>query len=139
MILKFKLEENAKKPEKAHKADAGYDLFALSGGSVAPGKSIDCDTGVHIDIPEGFFGDIRSKSGLFFHHGIFTDGTIDAGYTGSIHVNILNLGQSDFQYEAGEKIAQIVFSPIAEAELFETDTLSRTERGSNGFGSTGRK
>ena len=103
-----------------------------------PKGKITADTGVHLEIPAGYFGDIRPKSGLLFKHDIFTAGTVDSGYTGSIRVRIINFGEEPYEFKEGEKIAQVVFVPCYTPELEIVDELSETERGSGGFGSTGK-
>lgn len=141
MQIKFTLDAGAYAPEKAHTADAGYDLRA-----VHDGKIIDCcndgtafDTGIHVAIPEGYVGYVQSKSGLNVKHGIICPtGTIDAGYTGSIVVKLYNLSTEPYEVKAGDKIAQLIIQPLAECELVQADGLDETERGDNGFGSTGR-
>lgn len=137
MIIKIKLDEGAK-VARAHKADAGLDLFTRKDFFVNARDSAEIDTGVHVQIPFGFFGDIRSKSGLLFSKSIITDGTIDSGYTGSIKVKLINLGVSSVKFKAGDKIAQMVISRCELPEIFEVSELEKTERGDNGFGSTGR-
>ena len=165
MIIKIKLDEGAIMPTRAHRSDAGLDLytphdvevpslwdviisvvrhaFGISlpkgiGGDYFAIPSVAIDTGVHIQIPFGFFGDIRSKSGLLFSKSIITDGTIDSGYTGSIKVKLINLGTKTVEFKAGDKIAQMVISRCELPEIFEVSELEKTERGDNGFGSTGR-
>lgn len=158
MIIKIKLDEGAKMPTRAHRADAGLDLYTPYDVTVPSLKefvqtaadeiidfcfeteppSAEVDTGVHVQIPFGFFGDIRSKSGLLFSKSIITDGTIDSGYTGSIKVKLINLGTEIVEFKAGDKIAQMVISRCELPEIFEVDELEKTERGDNGFGSTGR-
>ena len=127
--MKVKIDRGAKLPIRAHKTDAGYDLFAIR---------ITADTGVHCEIPAGYFGDIRPKSGLLFKHDIFTAGTVDSGYTGSIRVRIINFGEEPYEFKEGEKIAQMVNIPCLTPELEVVEELSETERGSGGFGSTGK-
>ena len=167
MIIKVMLDEGAKMPTRAHKADAGLDLytpfevtvpslwnvivsvvrhaFGLNtpcnpglGGDYFAFPSAEIDTGVHIQIPFGFFGDMRSKSGLLFSKCIITDGTIDSGYNGSIKVKLINLGARPCVFKAGDKIAQLVISRCETPELFPVDEFEQTERGEGGFGSTGR-
>ena len=138
MILKIKLDEGAILPTRAHRADAGLDLFSPIDFYLYAGASYAVDTGVHIQIPEGYFGDIRSKSGLLFRNDIITDGTIDSGYTGSIKVKLINLGRKSYHFKAGDKIAQMVITACELPELFLVDELEKTERGEGGFGSTGR-
>lgn len=141
MQIKFTLDEGAYAPEKAHAADAGYDLRARNDATI-----VDCcndgtafDTGVHIAIPEGYVGFVQSKSGLNVKHGIICPvGTIDSGYTGSIVVKLYNLADDLYHVHAGDKIAQLIIQPIADTELQLVSELSDTDRGNNGFGSTGR-
>jgi dUTP pyrophosphatase len=96
------------------------------------------DTGVHVEIPEGYVGFIKSKSGLMVNHNITTDGTIDAHYTGSIKVKLFNHGEASYLVQAGDKIAQLVIMPCVQPRLELVDSLEETDRGDAGFGSTGR-
>ena len=91
-----------------------------------------------MEIPEGYVGFIKSKSGLMVNHGILTDGTIDCGYTGSIKVKLFNHGGSKYEVKKGDKIAQLVIVPCLLPELELVDKLEETDRGDGGFGSTGR-
>ena len=94
------------------------------------------DTGVHVEIPDGYVGLITSKSGLMAK-GITTRGTIDAGYVGSIKAVIYNDGAQSYQVTSGQKITQLVIVPCLIPEIEIVDELSETERGEGGFGSTG--
>ncbi len=133
------LDEKALMPSKAHKDDAGWDLFAPGPDIVPRHGSAIIDTGVHIAIPAGYAGLLVSKSGLSTKHDLISDGLIDAGYTGSIHVKLYNLGDVSYMIDRGDKISQIVFIPIAEPALIETtEPLPDTERGAKGFGSSGK-
>ncbi len=96
------------------------------------------DTGVHMEIPIGYVGMDKSKSGLNTKNGILTEGVIDAGYTGSICASIYNHSNHSVMFEKGDKVTQIVIMPIANCELKQVDSLSDTDRGENGFGSTGK-
>lgn len=153
--MKIKLDKGAIMPTRAHEADAGLDLYApekvmiggnnvfISGslGVCTDGVSIKgciIDTGVHIELPPNTVGMIKSKSGLNIHYGLITEGVIDEGYTGSIKVKIYNLTEYTHQFNRGDKIAQLVILPIVKPELELVDELKETERGNNGFGSTGR-
>ncbi len=136
--MKVKLQREAKLPIRAHETDAGYDLFAMRNTYVMPRGRITADTGVHCEIPAGYFGDIRPKSGLLFNHNIFTAGTVDCGYTGSIRVRIINFGEEPYEFKKGDKIAQMVIIPCLTPELVVVDELNETDRGSGGFGSTGK-
>lgn len=136
--MKVKLDDGAFTPERAHDADAGYDLRARGGHYIMPGQAVTFDTGVHIEIPKGYAGFLKSKSGLNVNHGLVGEGVIDSGYTGSIRVKLYNHSNEQYRIERGDKISQLVILPIATPELEIVDTLEETERGTNGFGSTGR-
>ena len=139
-VKKFRvmLSEGAKMPTKAHTADGGFDLYAPRAFTVLRGASTIVDTGVHIEIPKGYVGFLKSKSGLNVKYGITGEGVIDAGYTGSIVAKLYNDGGNPVRFEEGQKIIQIVFLPIPEVELELADSFEETERGENGFGSSGK-
>lgn len=105
-----------------------------------PGRRALVPTGLVFEIPEGYEVQIRPRSGLAFKHGITclnTPGTIDSDYRGEIKILLINLGDDDFRIERGMRIAQAVFAPVIQPKIVEATTISETERGSNGFGSTG--
>ena len=133
------LDQGAYMPEKAHAADAGYDLRTPVRTVVHPHDSVTIDTGVHIDIPRGYTGFLKSKSGLNVNHDLTGEGVIDSGYTGSIRVKLYNHSGQMHIFEAGDKIIQLVILPVARGfDLKLTDSFRETERGDGGFGSTGR-
>lgn len=154
--MKIMLDKGAIMPTRAHPYDAGLDLYAMDDVRIPAAKAwpffdyatglfmptpvgaATIDTGVHVEIPEGCVGFIKSKSGLMVNHGITTDGTIDAHYTGSIKVCLFNRGDRNYDVKAGDKIAQLVIVPCVLAPLEVVDSLEETDRGDNGFGSTGR-
>ena len=136
--MKIKLDEGAKMPTRAHQTDAGLDLYSRETQIVPAKESAIFDTGVHIELPEGTAGFLKSKSGLNVHHDIIGEGVIDEGYTGSIKVKLYNLGGYDYKIKAGDKIIQLVIQPILTPELELTDELDEMERGNGGFGSTGK-
>lgn len=141
--MKIKLDKGAKMPLRAHPWDAGLDLFAPEGEGVytiSPcGGSVTIDTGVHVQIPEGCTGFIKAKSGLNVKHGLTCTGVIDSHYTGSIAVKIYNHHPClRYDVKQGDKIAQLVILPCVLPELELVDSLEETDRGDNGFGSTGR-
>ena len=138
MKMKIKLDEGAIMPCRAFNTDAGLDLCARETKIINPHSRVFFDTGVHVELPPNTMGEIRSKSGLMKKHGITTDGTVDVGYTGSIGVTLFNNSNDFYTVNKGDKIAQLVVTPIYIPELEEVDTLDETERGSGGFGSTGR-
>ena len=136
--MKVVLDEGAYMPEKAHRADAGYDLRTPKRVVLRRHESVCIDTGVHVQIPDGWFGQMFSKSGLHVKHDIVSlGGTVDSHYTGSIVVKLYNLGNEDYVFEAGDKILQIVFMPCGSFSMTQVDELEETERGDRGFGSSG--
>ena len=139
MKINVVLDKNAKLPQKAHNVDAGFDLFSKESKIIRARSHETFDTGVHMEIPEGYVGFLKSKSGLNVKFNLTSEGVIDCGYTGSIIVKIYNHGDQDYIVAKGDKITQIVILPIPEVELNLVDELNTyTERGSNGFGSTGK-
>jgi dUTP pyrophosphatase len=136
--MKIMLDDGAKMPTRSHPYDAGLDLYAKDGGILRPHYHEVFDTGVHVQIPEGCYGEIRSRSGMMVTHHIVTDGTIDAHYNGSIKVKLFNLGNKDYKVQPGDKIAQLVIVPCVLLPLEVVDSLEETDRGAKGFGSTGR-
>ena len=135
--MKLVLDDGAFVPTRAHDTDAGLDLYTPDDFTVPAKGSEVVDTGVHLEIPVGYVGFVKSKSGLMVNDDITTDGTVDAGYTGSIKIKLFNNGYDDKQFFRGQKIAQIVVLPIITPEVELVDTLEDTERGTGGFGSTG--
>lgn len=142
MKIKVKLADDAIMPTKSHHNDAGFDLYVPMGMHFKVGirRTATIFTGVHMDIPEGYYGEVCNRSGLNFKNGttLHGSGTIDSGYTGSIGVKIYNDSDSELALQGGDRIAQIIIHKIPDVELVEVNELSETERGSNGFGSTGR-
>ena len=123
---------------------AGMDLRAAVGEDrptiILPGRRALVPTGLILEIPEGFEGQIRPRSGLAYKHGLTclnTPGTIDSDYRGEIGVLLVNLGSEDFSVTRGMRIAQIVFAPVTRLVLEERSLAGGTERGAGGFGSTG--
>lgn len=143
--MKILLDKGALMPLRGHPDDAGLDLRAPYGFVIEPGDSVAIDTGVHAEIPTGFVGMLKSKSGLNVKHGITNEGVIDAGYTGSIVAKLYNHSKTVAVFEAGDKITQLVILPVyIPDELEVVDEIGElynglpTERGMCGFGSTGR-
>jgi dUTP pyrophosphatase len=126
-------------------AAAGLDLLAAVPENaplvLAPGKHAMVPTGLTIALPVGYEAQVRPRSGLAAKHGVTvlnSPGTIDADYRGEISVILINHGAAPFAVRRGERIAQMVIAPVARAELVAAAALSTTDRGSGGFGSTGR-
>lgn len=146
MIVMFKrLDHNRgiPLPDYADDGSSGMDLRAcLSGDSLdlLPGERTIIPTGWAIELPSGWEGQVRPRSGLALNHGITVlnaPGTIDASYRGEIGVVLINHGQRNVTIKHGDRIAQLVVSPVIRAERFETAVLSASPRGAKGFGSTG--
>jgi len=138
--MKIILDVGAYLPTYAHDADAGMDLRTPVAFIVPAHGSYTVDTGVHIQIPVGQVGFIKSKSGLNVKGGLTATGVVDSGFSGSIRVKLYNHSDEDYMFSRGDKITQLVLLYIAKPENgFEVvDHFEETERGDNGFGSTGR-
>lgn len=132
------LEDGVRMPVYAHDADAGMDLFAAEEKIILAHSRGTVRTGVHMAIPEGYFGAIRAKSGLLKSFGILCSGTVDSGYTGEIMVTLVNTSGEAFGVSKGHKIAQMILIPFQHANLKRVTTLDETPRGDHGFGSSGR-
>ena len=138
--MKIILDVGAYLPTYAHDADAGMDLRTPVAFIVPAHGSYTVDTGVHIQIPVGQVGFIKSKSGLNVKGGLTATGVVDSGFSGSIRVKLYNHSDEDYMFSRGDKITQLVLLYIAKPDNgFEVvDHFEETERGDNGFGSTGR-
>lgn len=136
--MKIKLDKYAYMPTRAHEDDAGLDLYATETKVIHAGESEIFDTGVHIELPKGTVGMLKSKSGLNVKHGLTSEGVIDVGYTGSICVKLYNNSNLDYTVFRGDKISQLVIMPILTPPLELVEDLEATERGNGGFGSTGK-
>jgi dUTP pyrophosphatase len=132
-------------PKQQSTGAAGVDLLAALDVSepvhLAPGKRAVVPCGFAIALPEGYEAQVRPRSGLASKYGVTvlnSPGTIDADYRGEVKVILINLGEETFEIRRGDRIAQMVVSPVSAVGFSEKDTLNETERGSSGFGSTGR-
>ena len=141
--IKFiKLRESAHIPQKAHKDDAGFDLYA-SEDYTLKAHSFGCvPTALSIELPDGYEAQVRPRSGLAAKYGVTVlnaPGTIDAGYRGELKVILINHGEQDFAITAGMRIAQLIVSPVLPARFVEAAVLAESDRGDGGFGSSGEK
>lgn len=136
--MKIMLDEHAYMPIRAHKEDAGLDLRAPYDVWIDQDSYAIIDTGVHVELPPGTVGMLKSKSGLNVKHGILGEGVIDESYSGSIVAKLYNHGDCAFRINAGDKIIQLVILPVLTPELEVVDKLEVKGRGNNGFGSTGK-
>ena len=145
MEVKFvRTDDKVKIPEYATPLSAGADIRARIDEpiTVKPHARVMVPTGLKISLPEGYAALLYARSGLATKHGIALSngvGVIDADYRGEIKVGLINLSDEEFIINDGERIAQLVITPIIQAKFTETDTLDETLRGEGGFGSTGRK
>ena len=145
MVIKTKVGEHGSLPVRQHETDGGTDLYAakfegfgeLNKAIIQPFGKLIVDTDVAMEIPKGYIGDIRPRSGLFFKKGIICAGTIDSDYRGNIKVCLRNLTDEPVTVLYGERIAQLCIVPVELCEFCKVDELSDTDRGENGFGSTG--
>ncbi len=135
--MKITLDEKAIMPTRAHDTDAGIDLYAPFSFAVEPHGFLKVNLGVHVQIPQNCVGLITSKSGLM-SKGITCRGTIDCGYTGPINAVVYNHSDNYYIFEEGDKVTQLVVLPCVLAPLELVDSLEDTERGADGFGSTGK-
>jgi dUTP pyrophosphatase len=139
----LKLKDEAILPTRAHPGDAGLDLYACESAHIGPGERWSVGTGVGVEIPEGHAGLVLPRSGLARDHGISlvnAPGLIDSGYRGELRVLLLNTDPAEtFRVETGDRIAQLVLTPIATPEPVEAAELTESVRGRGGFGSSGRR
>jgi dUTP pyrophosphatase len=135
------LSENARLPTRANDGDAGLDLRSAEGTTIGPGKRASVGTGIAVEIPPGHAGLVLPRSGLAAKHGISlvnAPGLIDSGYRGELRVLLLNTDREQpFEIEPGNRIAQLLVTPVAEAQPVEAGELAISARGVAGFGSSG--
>lgn len=137
-----RLNEEAVLPSRAHEGDAGLDLYACEAAHIGPGERWSVGTGIAVEIPGGHAGLVLPRSGLAKRHGISlvnSPGLIDSGYRGEIRVLLLNTDPAEvFRVAPGDRIAQLVVTPVSLAEPVEAEVLADSARGDGGFGSSGR-
>jgi dUTP pyrophosphatase len=136
--MKIAISPGGIMPTRAHPYDGGLDLYSPVRKIIRANDWESIDTLVRVAIPENFVGLITSKSGLMAKEGITSRGTIDSGYVGSIKAVLFNHSRKDYIVEKGQKITQLVITPIITPELELVDDLGETDRGDGGFGSTGK-
>lgn len=138
--MKITLDVGAVMPTYAHEYDAGLDLYArndIEPVEIPTGSFAIFDTGVHMAIPQHFCGLVKSRSSMLTK-GIKTDGLVDADYIGSVRVILYNHSDKPYRVDPGDKIAQIVIAPCLRPPIEIVDALQDTDRGTRGFGSTGK-
>ena len=132
------LNDKAKMPTKAHTSDAGWDLYAANSTIISEHQRKTIETGIALEIPNGYVGLIWPRSGLSVKQGIdVLAGVVDSGYRGEIKVCLYNTSKDNVVIESGDRIAQILIQPVSQMEMMAVDSLSDTERGEGGFGSSG--
>ena len=142
VLLVKKMEAGVQLPRYESPGAAGMDLKAFTGAdmTIPPMGRAKIPTGLFVEIKQGYEAQVRPRSGLAIRHGVTVlnaPGTIDSDYRGELEVILINLGAEPFTVKNGDRIAQMVISPVARAEVSEAELLSETERGTGGFGSTG--
>jgi dUTP pyrophosphatase len=145
LVIKIKRLGSKRLPLPRYQSEgaAGMDLFADVEQTLTVGRLERCavPTGIAVEIPSGFEGQVRPRSGRALREGLTlvnTPGTIDSDYRGEIQVIVVNLGRDPVRIESGDRIAQLVIAPVARATVVEVEELSDTPRGGGGFGHTGR-
>lgn len=136
--MRVQLDPGAYVPERAHDADAGLDLRSPINCLITPRSSAIIQTGVHVEIPKGYVGFLKSKSGLNVMFGITSEGVIDSGYSGQIVAKLYNNTDFEYKVKKGDKITQLVILPCELTDVELVASIDSGERGDNGFGSTGK-
>ena len=136
--LRVTLDEGAAQPTRAFVTDAGLDLYSPVDIWVRHGCAAYIDTGVHVEICDGYMGEIRGRSGLAGRGVMVATGTIDCDYRGSLGVMLYTVSGEDYHIHVGDRIAQLVITPVSRPKVEIVDALPETDRGDGGFGSTGR-
>ncbi|MCF7945886.1 MAG: dUTP diphosphatase [Spirochaetia bacterium] len=142
MVIKMRTASGSKLPHYQTPYSAGADLYANLDKPVTiePGKRSLISTGLFLEIPANFEGQIRPRSGLAYKHGITvlnSPGTIDADYRGEIKILLINLGELPYTVNHNDRIAQLIIAPVTKAVFTQKNTINDTDRGTGGFGSTG--
>ena len=144
VLIKCKIQDGVTLPKYKTSGSAGADICAFIKEPIVlkKGERFAVPTGLSFEIPVGYEVQIRPRSGLALNYGVTllnAPGTIDSDYRGEIKVILINLGENDFEINNGDRIAQMVVAPVVQCKFEITNELSSTERGSGGFGSTGRR
>lgn len=141
VIVKVKkLNSEARVPTMANPGDAAFDLYSIQDCILRPGEKKLVSTGLALEIPDGYEGQVRPRSGLAIQNGVTTlntPGTIDSGYRGEIRIILINQGDENFHIERGMRVAQLAIRPVPQVQFVEVDELKDSKRGDRGFGSTG--
>lgn len=128
-------------PEYKSSGSSGADICAAESAFIAPGQFKVVPTGLYVQLPSGYEGQVRSRSGLAANHGLWvlnSPGTIDSDYRGEIKIILANTGMDTYRLTKGERIAQLIIAPVSRASFTKVESLDETVRGTGGFGSTGK-
>lgn len=141
MELKIKrIDKTLPIPEYLKKTDAAIDLRSSIDCVILPKEHKTISSGIAVEIPKGYFGSVRDRSGLAAKFGIHTmAGVIDSGYRGEIGIVLINLGKEAFKISKADRIAQLIIQPVLQPDIVEVEELSDSDRGTTGFGNTGVK
>lgn len=140
--VKYTLKDGAQAPSFANPGDAGADIRAIEDVTINPGETKLIKTGINAAIPSGYVGLVCSRSGLALKNSVFvlnSPGVVDSGYRGEWGVILFNAGDVPFNVMAGDRVAQMMIMQTPNVVYFEVETLDNTERGTGGFGSTGKQ
>jgi dUTP pyrophosphatase len=141
-VLITRLDESVPVPRYAKPGDAGADICTRIDLTIEPGERVLAPTGLSIALPDGYAAFVHPRSGLAIKHGVSmvnTPGTVDAGYRGELQIILINHDlRVAISFKKGDRIAQLVIQKVERAEFIEVETLPGTDRGSGGFGSTGK-
>lgn len=134
-----KLNKDLPTPKQAYIGDAGVDVYASERTVLAPGGCFAIPVGIALEIPYGYYAYVTDKSGLSITHKIKTmGGVIDSNYRGEIHAGLINLSDTEYVFEVGDKVAQIIIQKTEQFSFEEVDTLGESDRGEKRFGSSGK-
>jgi dUTP pyrophosphatase len=136
-----RLSPDAQIPKAARRGDVAFDLYSVIDYELRPGERFAVPTGIAVEIPPGYEGQVRPRSGLALKEGITvlnTPGTIDSGYRGEVKNIMINHNNESFKITKGMRISQLAIRRVPDVEFVEVEELSDTERGEGGFGSTGK-
>jgi dUTP pyrophosphatase len=134
-----KLKEDAKLPKYHHPGDVGMDMYAMEAVTIKPGEHYRFWHGFALEFPSGFAAVVKDKSSIS-KAGLHTmGGVFDAGYRGEYNTHLVNLSDKSYNVEVGDKVSQLLITPVEIVELEEVEELSDSVRGERGFGSTGKK
>ena len=134
-----KLKEGAKLPKYHHSGDVGMDMYAMEEVTIKAGEDVFIYHGFALEFPAGYAALVMDKGSISKAGLIHMGGVFDAGYRGEYNTHLINLSDKDYTFEVGDKVSQLVITPVVIVELEEVDKLAESARGEGRFGSTGKK